>query len=317
MNAASAPLSSASAGVRAVAESRPLAARLADYQVLAKPKIAAMALVTVALGFLAAGGSSPVALLNAAVGVALVAAASGALNQYAERDTDARMTRTADRPLPAGRVSETEALVFGIVCGVVGVDYLMLFVNPLTGLLALLTLALYVGVYTPLKRSSAWSVVVGAVPGAMPPLLGWAAAGGGAEPGRFAETGLTAAGLFGVLFLWQFPHFMAIAWLNRQQYAAAGLHMLPGQIPRAGWTGRAAAVGALLLLPVGLIPTLGGGVGLGTAAAATLAGLVYLYYSLRFAREESRPTARAVLFASLGYLPVLLIAAAVELLVTR
>ena len=307
MNAASAPLTSAS---------RPLAARIADYQVLAKPKIAAMALVTVALGFLAAGGSDPIALLNAAIGITLVAAASGALNQYAERDTDARMTRTANRPLPAGRVSETEALVFGIVCGVVGVDFLMLFVNPLTGLLALLTLALYVGIYTPLKRSSAWSVVVGAIPGAMPPLLGWAA-GGGAEPGRFADTWLTAAGLFGVLFLWQFPHFMAIAWLNRKQYAAAGLHMLPGRIPRAGWTGRAAAVGALLLLPVGLIPTLGGGVGVGTAAAATLAGLVYLHYSLRFAREESRLTARAVLFASLGYLPVLLIAAAVELLVTR
>jgi len=293
----------------AVATSRPLTARLADYRELAKPKIAAMALVTVALGYLAAGGSDGMTLLHASIGITLVAAASGALNQYAERDTDARMTRTAKRPLPAGRTGEAEALVFGIVCGVAGADYLALTVNPLTALLALLTLALYVGVYTPLKRMTAWSVVVGAVPGALPPVLGWAAAGGGAEPG----TWLTAAGLFGVLLLWQFPHFLAIAWLNREQYANAGLHMLPGQIPKAGWTGKAAAMTAFVLLPIGLVPTLGGGVGWGTAAAATVAGIVYLYYSLRFARAETRPNARAVLFASLGYLPALLLAAAIEL----
>ena len=290
------------------AASRPLSARLADYRALAKPKIAAMALVTVALGYLAAGGSDLLTLLNAAVGITLVAAASGALNQYAERDTDARMTRTADRPLPAGRLSETEALVFGIVCGVAGADYLAFTVNPLTALLALVTLALYVGVYTPLKRTSAWSVVVGAVPGALPPVLGWAAAGGGADPG----TWLTAAGLFGVLLLWQFPHFMAIAWLNREQYKFAGLHMLPGQVPPVGWTGKAAALTAFLLLPVGLVPTLGGGVGVWTAAAATAAGAVYLWYSLKFAGDETRGAARAVLFASLAYLPVLLLAAGLE-----
>ncbi|WP_315854634.1 heme o synthase [Alienimonas chondri] len=296
-----------------MADSRPLTTRLADYRTLAKPKIAAMALVTVALGYLAAGGSDPVTLLHASIGIALVAAASGALNQFAERDTDARMTRTANRPLPAGRLSETEALVFGIVCGVAGADYLAFTVNPFTALLALLTLALYVGVYTPLKRSTAWSVVIGAVPGALPPVLGWAAAGGGAEPG----TWLTAAGLFGILFLWQFPHFMAIAWLNREQYKQAGLHMLPGQIPRVGWAGKAAALTALALLPVGLLPTVGGGVGLWTAVTATLAGAIYLYYSVRFAQQETRPTARAVLFASLGYLPALLLAAAIELLVIR
>ena len=291
--------------------SRPLAERLADYKALAKPKIAAMALVTVALGYLAAGGSDPLTLLNACVGIALVAAASGALNQYAERDTDARMKRTANRPLPAGRMGETEALVFGIVCGVAGADYLALAVNPLTALLALVTLGLYVGVYTPLKRVSWWSTVVGAVPGALPPVLGWAAAGGGGEPG----TWLTAAGLFGVLLLWQFPHFLAIAWLNREQYANAGLHMLPGQIPEAGWTGKAAAVTAAALLPIGLVPTLGGGVGAWTAAAATVAGAVYLWSSVKFAADETRTSARGVLFASLAYLPVLLAAAAVEGLV--
>ncbi|QDT17684.1 heme o synthase [Alienimonas californiensis] len=297
----------------ASADDRSFAGRLADYRALAKPKIAAMALVTVALGYLAAGGSDGLTLLHASIGITLVAAASGALNQYAERDTDARMTRTATRPLPAGRTSETEALVFGIVCGVAGADYLALAVNPLIALLALITLALYVGVYTPLKRSSAWCVVVGAVPGALPPVLGWAAAGGGTQPG----TWLTAAGLFGILFLWQFPHFMAIAWLNREQYAKAGLHMLPGQLPPAGWAGKTAVWTAVALLPVGLLPTLGGGVGVWTAVAATLAGAVYLFYSLRFAREETRPNARAVLFASLGYLPILLLAAAIELLVIR
>lgn len=294
----------------AVPAARPLSARLADYRALAKPKIAVMALVTVALGYLAAGGTDLLTLLHASFGITLVAAASGALNQYAERDTDARMTRTKARPLPAGRMGETEALVFGIVCGVAGADYLAMTVNPSTALLALLTLALYVGVYTPLKRSTAWSVVVGAVPGALPPALGWAAAGGATAPG----TWLTAAGLFGILFLWQFPHFMAIAWLNREQYANAGLHMLPGQIPRTGWAGQAAAITAGALLPVGLIPTLGGGLGVGTAVVATLAGAVYLYYSVRFARAETRPNARAVLFASLGYLPALLLAAAVELI---
>ena len=300
-----------------VSQSRPLSERLADYRTLAKPKIAAMALVTVALGYLAAGGLSAgeagvLTLLSACVGITLVAAASGALNQYAERDTDALMARTRNRPLPAGRVAESEALVFGIVCGVIGVDYLALFVNPLTALLALVTLGLYVGVYTPLKRVSWWSTVVGAVPGALPPVLGWAAAGGGGEPG----TWLTAAGLFGVLLLWQFPHFLAIAWLNREQYAAAGLHMLPGQIPKAGWTGKAAAVTAAILLPVGLVPTLGGGVGVWTAAAATACGLIYLWYSVKFALEESRPHARAVLFASLAYLPAVLLAAAAEAVVT-
>ena len=310
-------MSVASPAADSASISRPLSERLADYKVLAKPKIAAMALVTVALGYLAAGGfaadgAGVVTLLHACVGITLVAAASGALNQYAERDVDAKMTRTRTRPLPAGRVSETEALVFGIVCGVAGADYLCLAVNPLTALLALLTLGLYVGVYTPLKRVSWWSTVVGAVPGALPPVLGWAAAGGGGEPG----TWLTAAGLFGVLLLWQFPHFLAIAWLNREQYAAAGLHMLPNQIPKPGWTGKAAAVTALILLPVGLVPTLGGGVGVWTAAAATLCGLVYLWYSVKFAREESRPHARAVLFASLAYLPAVAVAAAAEGLLT-
>ena len=304
-------MSVASPTMDASAPARPLPERLADWRALAKPKIAAMALVTVALGFLAAGGfaeAGVLTLLHACVGITLVAASSGALNQYAERDTDALMTRTRSRPLPAGRVSETEALLFGIVCGVAGANYLTFAVNPLTALLALLTLALYVGVYTPLKRVSWWSTVVGAVPGALPPVLGWAAAGGGARP----ETFLTAAGLFGVLLLWQFPHFLAIAWLNREQYAAAGLHMLPGQIPRDGWTGKAAAVTAAALLPVGLVPTLGGGVGVWTGAAATACGLVYFWYSVKFAREESRPHARAVLFASLAYLPAVLLAAACE-----
>ena len=284
------------------------AARLADYRELAKPKIAAMALVTVALGFLAAGGDDPVLLFHAAVGVTLVAAASGTLNQYAERDTDARMLRTADRPLPAGRVSPAEALAFGIACGVAGTYYLWLVVNPATAGLALATLLLYVGVYTPLKRVSWWSTVVGAVPGAMPPLLGWAAAGGGVDP--------AALGLFAILFLWQFPHFLAIAWLYRVQYAEAGLHMLPGPIPERGWTGRLAVATAAVLVPVGVLPSVYGGAGVVTAAAAVVLGLAYLHFSVRFLADESRTTARRVLFASLGYLPTLLAVMAAEMLIS-
>ena len=287
--------------------------RVSDYVTLAKPKIAAMALVTVALGYLAARGRDVGLFLHASLGILLVAAASGALNQYAEVSTDAKMPRTRTRPLPAGRCAPAEALLFGILCGLAGAYYLAFAVNGLTAGLAVLTLVLYVGVYTPLKRVSWWSTVIGAVPGALPPVLGWAAAAG-ADASLIERTWVPAAGLFGVLFLWQFPHFLAIAWLNREQYRDAGLHMLPGQLPRVGWTGRLSAVTALALLPVGLIPTLGGGTGVATAVVATSCGSVYLWASVRFARKETRTTARGVLFASLAYLPALALAVAGETL---
>ncbi len=159
----------------------------------------------------------------------LVAAASGALNQYVERKTDAKMIRTANRPLPAGRLTPNEALAFGLGTGIAGTGYLAYFVNGPTAILSATTLLLYVLAYTPLKRMSSFCTLVGAIPGAMPPVLGWAAAGGGEIAGPIS--------LFGILFLWQFPHLYAIAWLYRQQYADAGLHMLPGQFPPRRLTG--------------------------------------------------------------------------------
>jgi heme o synthase len=277
-----------------------LSTRVADYLELVKPRIAVMVLLTVTVGFmLGSGGVWSLAQLSSAlVGIGLVAAASGALNQLIERRTDALMARTANRPLPTGRLHPIEVAGFGLACGTAGVGLLILEVNLTTALLALLTLALYVAAYTPLKRYTALSTAVGAIPGALPPVLGWTASG--------AALGGEAFSLFAILFLWQFPHFLAIAWLHRADYAAAGLRMLPGGSPPRGLTGLLAAVYAAVLIPVSLLPgqvALGGG---SYRIAALLLGVGYLAAAVRFFAHESRETARGLLYCSLIYLPVLL-----------
>ena len=282
------------------AERLAVSARLADYMELVKPRIATMVLLTVTVGFAmgSVGAWNVQGLVSALVGVALVAAAGGAFNQLIERRTDALMARTANRPLPAGRLTPWEVAAFGAVCAATGLCVLFVEVNATTALLSLLTLALYVLAYTPLKRHSALSTAVGAIPGALPPVLGWTAAGG--------PLGWEAFSLFAILFLWQFPHFLAIAWLYRQDYAAAGLRMLPGTLPRKGLTGLAACVYAAVLIPVSVIPgqvALAGG---SYRVAAVLLGLGYLAAALRFFVSESRETARGLLYVSLVYLPVLL-----------
>ncbi|MGH7201934.1 MAG: heme o synthase, partial [Planctomycetaceae bacterium] len=211
---------------------RPLpVARLADYVELAKPRIAAMVLMTVSVGYVVGsrGRWDLVPLLHTLLGVGLVAAASSALNQFLERDTDRRMPRTAERPLPAGRLLAAEVLLLGLVAGTAGCVYLAVMVNPLTAALTGATLLLYVAAYTPLKRVTSLCTAIGAVPGALPPVLGWTAAGGAIDGG--------ALSLFGILFLWQFPHFLAIAHLYRGQYADAGLKMLPTASRSARITG--------------------------------------------------------------------------------
>jgi protoheme IX farnesyltransferase len=273
---------------------------MADYLELAKPRIAAMALLTVTVGFtLGSGGVwTLTGLASALAGIGLVAAASGAFNQLIERRTDALMTRTANRPLPTGRLQPIEVAGFGLACAIGGLSLLVLEVNRTTALLAFLTLALYVAAYTPLKRYTALSTAIGAIPGALPPVLGWTASG--------AALGWEAFSLFAVLFLWQFPHFLAIAWLYRDDYAAAGLRMLPGGTPRRGLTGLSASVYAAVLIPVSLMPgqvALAGG---SYRMAALLLGLGYLAAALRFFGNESRETARGLLYCSLIYLPVLL-----------
>jgi protoheme IX farnesyltransferase len=284
----------------AVGLDRPFAARLADYRELAKLRIALMALITVSVGFLLANPTEAAlpTLLHTLFGVGLVAAASGTLNQFIERKTDAKMVRTANRPLPAGRISPGEALAFGLGAGALGTAYLAVFVNGPTAILSATTLLLYVLAYTPLKRISSVCTLVGAVPGALPPVLGWAAAGGGPIEGPIS--------LFGILFLWQFPHLFAIAWLYRQQYAAAGLHMLPGQFPPRRLTGMLAVGNALALIPISLLPWSSGMAGIGYAAAACVLGAGYLFFSVMFFRDETVRTARRLLWSSLLYLPLLL-----------
>lgn len=281
-----------------------VAARASDYLELTKPRIAVMALVTVTLGFtLGAHGIGNAALLfNSLVGIALVAASSSALNQWLEARTDALMPRTAERPLPAGRMHAAEAVAFGLACGAGGVAYLAVLVNPLTAVMSLLTLLLYVAVYTPLKRHTSLCTTIGAIPGALPPVLGWTAATGRLDAGAFA--------LFAILFLWQFPHFLAIAWLYRDDYRRGDLKMLPRaaeQNPSSHITGILAVAYAAALIPVSLLPRTWEMAGPCYAATAICLGLGYLTVSLLFARRETPQTARRVLYFSLIYLPLLLI----------
>ncbi|WP_439628103.1 heme o synthase [Gemmata sp.] len=272
--------------------------RVADLVVLTKPRIAVMALFTVAAGYwLGAGaGSDARVLFHTLLGAGLVAAGGSALNQVYERRTDARMKRTAKRPLPAGRITVEQAAVFGAVTSGIGLAYLMGTVSPAATLAAAVTLVSYVLIYTPLKTVTAWNTVVGAVPGALPPVIGWCAARGwdGAE-------GATA--LFLVLFVWQLPHFLAIAWMYRADYAGAGLQMLPGTDPTGRRTAAVMVLTAAALLPVGLMAVWVGLAGWVYAVGATLLGVMFVRKTLGFARDRSDRQAKRVLRASLVYLP--------------
>ncbi len=277
---------------------------LSDYVELTKPKISVLVLVTVAVSMFVAtwGPPSPWLLLHTLIGTALVAASASALNQRLERRSDALMDRTVSRPLPAGRLTEREALVFGAVTIVVGLLYLALAVNWAAAILGAATWVFYVPVYTPLKRVTPLNTVVGAIAGALPTLMGWSAAGGSFS---LSAGGMTAATLFVIVYLWQFPHFMAIAWIYRRQYGAAGLKMLTVVDP-SGWrAGQQAVVAALALLPVSLVPALLHAGPVYFAAAIGL-GVVYLGCSVRFCLRRDDASARWLLRASLVYLPALL-----------
>ncbi len=279
-----------------------IAARLADYRELTKPRIAVMALITVTVGYsLGSAGEWAVApLIHALFGIALVASGASALNQLFEVKTDSRMPRTANRPLPAGRLLSSEVLLFGVLTGGLGVLYLATRVNLLTAGLALATLVLYAGIYTPLKRVTSLCTAIGAIPGALPPVLGWTAAGGRLDGGAFA--------LFAILFLWQFPHFLAIAWMYREQYANAGLRMLPAFSPKPRVIGTMSVAYAAALIPVSLLPEQYALAGTAYLWVALILGLGYLACAVRFMRNETRASARGLLFSSLIYLPVLLVA---------
>jgi protoheme IX farnesyltransferase len=277
------------------------AGRLADYLELSKPRIALMALFTVAAGYLLGAGASAEwrVLLNTLVGAGLVAAGGSALNQLFERKIDARMRRTASRPLPAGRVTPEQAAAFGAGLAGAGLAYLAATVPAPATVAAALTFLLYAFVYTPLKTATAWNTVVGAVPGALPPVIGWYAARG--WDGWAGWEG--AAVLFGVLFLWQIPHFLAIAWMYRGDYAAGGLRMLPGCDPAGRRTAAVMVLTAAALVPLGLLAPAAGLGGWPFAAGSAVLGLLFLHRAVEFARDRTDRRAKTVLRASLVYLP--------------
>jgi len=275
--------------------------RFAAYLELTKPRITFLIVLTSAAGFaLGSSGSVDYArLVTAMLGIALLSSGIATINQYMERDLDALMRRTANRPLPSGRLLPWEALAFGVGLTVLAEVYLAVLVNPLTGLLGLTVIAGYLFAYTPLKTRTSLSTMVGAFPGAVPPLIGWAAARG--------SVGLEAWVLFAILFLWQFPHFLAIAWMYREDYSRAGILMLPVVEPDGRVTGQQIVVYTLLLLPVSLLPTALGISGKVYLYGAIVLGLLFLYSSVRAAFSKSRQEARRLLLASVIYLPLLFI----------
>ena len=260
-----------------------------------------MVVLTTAAGFLLASPRPLEWLLlgHALLGTALVASGASALNQVVERHTDALMRRTANRPIPAGRLDVDRALFFGLMISVVGVAYLAFLVNGLTALLGALTLGSYVLIYTPLKRRSSLSTLVGAVPGAAPPVMGCAAATG--------ELGFLAGILFAILFLWQMPHFLAIAWLYRSDYAQGGFPMLTVGHLRGARTARQMVLYAAALIPVSILPNVFGFAGLPYFVGALALGAMFLGYCIGFSRQHSARAARRLLLASVVYLPVVLL----------
>jgi protoheme IX farnesyltransferase len=279
---------------------------LSDYWALTKPEINFLILITTAVGFYLGCGNearpvSFLALFNTLLGTLLVASGTGTLNQYIEREFDAQMRRTARRPAAAGRLKPAAVLAFGITLAGAGSVYLAVAVNPLSSALAILTLLAYLFLYTPLKRKTPLCVLVGAFPGAMPPLIGWAAASG-----RLNSEAWT---LYAILFLWQFPHFMAIAWMYREDYDRAGYLVLPKGNARSPFVALETLLPLLALVAISVVqfPTR-------HAAIASFAGGLlsfgFLYFGVGFVLLRSRSAARRLLAASIVYLPLLFVLSA-------
>lgn len=267
---------------------------------LTKARLTLLVLLTTLVGFyLGTGAATNYALmLHAVLGTALLASGAAALNQLLERDYDARMRRTQGRPLPAGRLTPEAVLLFGGFCSVTGLVYIALAVNLLTSVLGAVTLLTYLFIYTPLKRVTWLNTAVGAIPGAIPPLMGWTAARGEMSPEGWA--------LFGILALWQMPHFFAIAWIYRDEYAKAGFVMLPAVDAAGSRTGQQAVGHTLVLLPVSLLPFLFNVAGPIYLAGAIILGVAYLACAFNFSRRLTLRSAKLLFFSSIIYLPLLL-----------
>jgi len=270
-----------------------------DYLELSKARIVLMVLITTAAGYLiGAPRVDALALINVLIGTALVAAGTNALNQYVEREHDAKMRRTRLRPLPDGRISPRSALLFSAAIAVIGTFYLAVMVNVLTAFLGAFTLTSYIFVYTPLKRISTACTIIGAVPGAIPPLMGWTAATGSLALGGWI--------LFGILFFWQLPHFMAISWIYREDYGRAGFVMTSVRDENGIATARQAVIWALALFAVSVAPSFAGMSGVVYLVGAIAASLAMLAMSIRFFFDRSNKTAMKLFMTSNFYLIVVM-----------
>ncbi len=272
-------------------------ARFADLVELTKPRITFLVLITTLVGFYMGSrdGLNFLLLIHTIIGTGLVASGASALNQYIERDLDARMVRTRNRPLPDGRLAAGDALIFSSMISAAGVMYLLFFVNSLTAALGAATLAGYILVYTPLKTRTTLCTLIGAFPGAAPPLMGWTAARG--------EVDIVALSLFAILFLWQMPHFFAIAWIFTEDYTRAGFSMhVSGK-----QTGRQIVFYCCALIPISVLPTFFGLTGMTYFIGAILLSFIYLGYGFAVALFRSTTHARRLLRISVMYLPALLI----------
>jgi protoheme IX farnesyltransferase len=273
--------------------------RASDYVTLAKPRLNGLVVASTLAGYAMAGGntSDVVRVCATLLGTGLVAGGASAFNQLLERDSDALMRRTRLRPLPDGRLQPTEALLFAFAISAVGLGVLTLGVNGLSATVALATLVSYALVYTPLKRRTSFATVIGAIPGALPPVIGWAAGRGDLSQGAWI--------LFAILFLWQLPHFLAIAWIYREDYARAGLPMLPVIEPDGRSTARQVVVYSAALLPVAMAPTLLGMTGTVYFAGAFALTAALLALAVYFAVERVTVSARRLFYGSIIYLPLL------------
>jgi protoheme IX farnesyltransferase len=270
-----------------------------DYIALTKPRITWLILMSTGVGYFfgAKSGWHLLALLHTIIGTGLIASGTAALNQWYEREADSKMKRTQARPLPGGRLEPRNALIFAVLISVAGFVELFTGVNALAAWLGLFTLASYLFIYTPLKQRSPHSTTIGAIPGAMPPLIGYAAASG--------TLTWEAWILFAILFLWQFPHFYAIAWMYREDYERAGIRMLPVVEPDGESTARRILWYSLVLIPISLVPKFLSMTGNYYLFGALAIGLMFLYAGVRVSFDRTRQQARRVLLASVIYLPVL------------
>ena len=280
--------------------------RMADYLQLCRPRIAVMSAAAAAAGFtLAAVAGIDWAQLGISLaGITLLVVSASSLNQVLERHTDGQMHRTSARPLVLGRLSVSEGWLIGCVSCLLGTLLLCRLVNIPTGICGLLTVLVYVGLYTPMKRTSGLCTTVGAIPGAMPPVLGWLAAGG--------TFGLEALSLFALFFVWQFPHFLAIGWIYRRQYEQAGLKMLPSFQDQGRRAGLIALVYAVAFVPVSILPRFTGLAGSGYVASALILSLGYLWLTVRFCQDRTDVRARQLMVGSLLCLPALLLSLVID-----